>query len=146
MNRIVVNQPLYNMLDRNIEDEVIPVSEKNGISQVVFSPLAQGLLTGKYKDLDHLPVGSRATNEKMNRFIQRYLKSDILEMVGQLKAIADRLEIPMAQLALAWVLRQNNVASCLIGASRPAQVVENAKASGSPLSADVLEEIETILQ
>lgn len=146
LDRIVVNQPLYNMLDRNIEDEVIPVSETNGIGQAVFSPLAQGLLTGKYTDLAHLPAGSRATNEKMNRFIQKYLNADVLDVVGRLGAVADRLGIPLAQMALAWILRQRNVASCIIGASRPDQVVQNAKASGYQLPMDAREEIARILE
>ncbi|MBP7401343.1 MAG: aldo/keto reductase family protein [Clostridia bacterium] len=145
LDRIVVNQPLYNLLDRKIEAEVIPTSRKNGIGQVVFSPLAQGLLTGKYKDLDHLPPDSRATNDKMNRFIQRYLNEGTLEKVRRLGAVADRLGIPLAQMALAWVLEENNVASCLIGASRPEQVDENVKASGYSLPDDALAEIDAAL-
>ena len=145
LDRIVVNQPLYNMLDRKIEDEIIPVSRQVGIGQVVFSPLAQGMLTGKYKDLDHLPDGSRATNDKMNRFIQRYLNAETLDKVRRLGAVADGLGIPLAQMALAWILEENNVASALIGASRPEQVDQNVKASGYVLPADALEEIDTIL-
>lgn len=145
LDRIVVNQPLYNMLDRNIEDEIIPVSRQVGIGQVVFSPLAQGMLTGKYKDLDHLPDGSRATNDKMNRFIQRYLNAETLDKVRRLGAVADGLGIPLAQMALAWILEEDNVASALIGASRPEQVDQNVKASGYVLPADALKEIDTIL-
>ncbi len=145
LDRIVVNQPLYNMLDRKIEDEIIPVSRQVGIGQVVFSPLAQGMLTGKYKDLDHLPDGSRATNDKMNRFIQRYLNAETLDKVRRLGAVADGLGIPLAQMALAWILEEDNVASALIGASRPEQVDQNVKASGYVLPADALKEIDTIL-
>ncbi len=145
LDRIVVNQPLYNMLDRKIEDEIIPVSRQVGIGQVVFSPLAQGMLTGKYKDLDHLPDGSRATNDKMNRFIQRYLNAETLDKVRRLGAVADGLGIPLAQMALAWILEEDNVASALIGASRPEQVDQNVKASGYVLPSDALEEIDRIL-
>lgn len=145
LDKVVVNQPLYNMLDSKIENEVIPVSEKNGISQVVFSPLAQGLLTGKYKDPRHLPAGSRATSDKMNTFIQRYITDETFDKVAKINAVADKAGIPMSQLALAWILRQDNVASALIGASRPSQVAENVKASGYVLSEDVLKAIDVAL-
>ncbi|NLN46886.1 MAG: aldo/keto reductase, partial [Clostridiaceae bacterium] len=105
----------------------------------------QGMLTGKYKDLDHLPDGSRATNDKMNRFIQRYLNAETLDKVRRLGAVADGLGIPLAQMALAWILEEDNVASALIGASRPEQVDQNVKASGYVLPADALKEIDTIL-
>lgn len=145
LDKIIVNQPQYNMLNRKIEGEVIPVSEKNGISQVVFSPLAQGILTGKYKDPQSLPTGSRATNDKMNGFIKGYINDDTFNKIAKINTIAGQLGIPMSQLALAWILRQQNVASALIGASRPEQVVENAKASGYELSEDVLKEIDAAL-
>ena len=145
LDRIVVNQPLYNILDRKIENEVIPVSEKNGISQVVFSPLAQGVLTGKYKDPRNLPVDSRATNDKMNGFIKRYMSDNTLNAVTKINTVADKSGIPMSRLALAWVLRQRNVASALIGASKPEQVVENVKASGYTLSNDIINEIDAAL-
>lgn len=142
LDRIVVNQPLYNILDRKIESEIIPVSEKNGISQVVFSPLAQGMLTGKYRDIKNPPSDSRAVNDKMNGFIKRYLNEDTFSRVSKIGAAADKLGIPMSQLALAWVLRQKNVASALIGASKPEQVAENAKASGYKLPEDIIREID----
>ncbi len=145
LDRVVVNQPLYNMLDRKIENEVIPVSEKNGISQVVYSPLAQGMLTGKYRNPKDLPAGSRATNDKMNAFIKRYLNDGTFEKLSKINTVADELGIPMSQLALAWVLRQHNVASALIGASKPEQVVQNVKASGYSLSSDVIKEIDAAL-
>ena len=146
LNRFVVNQPRYNMLHRSIEEEVIPVSHRNGIGQVVFSPLAQGLLTGKYKSLDDVPADSRAANSKMNFFIKRDLTGDSLEKVGKLTAIAENLGMPLSRLALAWILRQPNVASALVGASRPEQIEENVKASGVELPDDVLADIEDALQ
>ncbi len=146
LNRIVVNQPRYNMLARNIEKEVLPVSQKHGIGQVVFSPLAQGMLTGKYQSADKIPADSRAANDKMNQFIGRLLNEEVFEKVRKIRTIADQLGIPMAQLALAWVLRQPGVASALIGASRPEQVEENCKAAGYLLTGDILEEIENALQ
>lgn len=146
LNRFAVNQPRYNMLHRSIEEEVIPVSQRNGIGQVVFSPLAQGLLTGKYKSLDDVPADSRAANSKMNFFIKRDLTRDSLEKVGKLTAIAESLGIPLSRLALAWILRQPNVASALVGASRPEQIEENVKASGVELPDDVLADIEDALQ
>ena len=146
LNRFAVNQPRYNMLHRQIEEEVIPVSQRNGIGQVVFSPLAQGLLTGKYKSPDDVPADSRAANSKMNFFIKRDLTRDSLEKVGKLTAIAESLGIPLSRLALAWILRQPNVASALVGASRPEQIEENVKASGVELPDDVLADIEDALQ
>lgn len=146
LDRFVVNQPQYSMLNRKIEGEIIPVSKKYGVGQVVFSPLAQGLLTGKYKSLSDIPEDSRAANDKMNRFIKGLLNESTLARVQKIGAIADRLGIPMAQLALAWVLRQSNVASALIGASRPEQVAENVKASGYVLTEEILAEIEEALR
>ncbi|MBB5325615.1 voltage-dependent potassium channel beta subunit [Anoxybacillus tepidamans] len=145
LDRIVVNQPVYNMLNRYIEKEVIPVCEQNGISQIVFSPLAQGVLTGKYKRGEKLPVGSRATDPKSNMFMNELLKDEVLIKVEQLQKVANELGIKLSQLALAWVLRQPNVASALIGASKPEQVEENAKAIDVQLSSDVIAKIEEIL-
>ena len=145
LDRIVVNQPQYNMLHRKIEDEIIPVSQKHGVGQVVFSPLAQGMLTGKYAGMGDIPADSRAASDKMNRFIQRWFNQPTFDKVAKIRAVADQLGIPMAQLALAWVLRQPNVASALIGASRPQQVVENAKASGYVIPEDALKELDEAL-
>lgn len=146
LDRIVVNQPQYNMLYRYIEKEVIPFGEKNGISQVAFSPLAQGVLTGKYKPGSNIPSDSRAADPSSNMFMDNLLKEDKLLKVEKLKTLADELSISLPQLAIAWVLRQPNVSSALIGASRPEQVEENAKASGIKLSNDVLSKIEIILK
>jgi voltage-dependent potassium channel beta subunit len=145
LDRIVVNQPVYNMFNRYIEKEVIPVCEQNGISQIVFSPLAQGVLTGKYKRGEKLPEGSRAADPKSNTFIKDLLKDEVLIKVEQLQNIANELRIKLSQLALAWVLRQPNVASALIGASKPEQVEENVKAVDVELSDEVIEKIEEIL-
>jgi voltage-dependent potassium channel beta subunit len=145
LDRIVVNQPLYNLLERKIEGEIIPLSEKNGISQVCFSPLAQGVLTGKYKNANNLPGGSRATDPKANSFIGRYINEVTLGKVEKINKVADDLGISMSKLALSWILRQSNVASALIGASRPEQVEENVKASGYKLPVDVVQKIDEIL-
>ncbi|GGH81765.1 voltage-dependent potassium channel beta subunit [Pullulanibacillus pueri] len=147
LHPLVSNQPIYNMLVRYIEKEVLPVSEENGIGQVVFSPLAQGILTGKYKPGHEIPSDSRAANEKINGLIQTYLKDEILERVAKLEALAkNELNVKLSQLAIAWVLRQPGVSSAIVGASRPAQVEENAKASDIVLSEALLEEISGILQ
>nr|WP_170312232.1 aldo/keto reductase family protein [Paenibacillus sacheonensis] len=143
LDRIVVSQPIYNMFERYIEKEVIPYGEKNGIGQVVFSPLAQGLLTGKYTALADIPSDSRAGKLEGMR---SGITEEKLAKVRALSGIAGELEISTGQLALAWILRQSNVASALVGASRPEQVIENAKASGIELSADVLASIEAILK
>ena len=143
LDRIVVTQPIYNMFNRYIEKEVIPFCERQGIGQVVFSPLAQGLLTGKYKSATEYPPDSRAA--KIDGTIRKNITEERIAKVEQLKSVAADLGITVAQLALAWTLRQPIVASALIGASRPEQVEENAKASGVELSQDVLDRIEEIL-
>ncbi|MBE0601543.1 MAG: aldo/keto reductase family protein [Firmicutes bacterium] len=145
LDRIVVNQPQYSMLSRKIEDEILPVSQKHGIGQVVFSPLAQGLLTGKYKSLSDIPEDSRAASDKMNRFIGRWFNEATFAKIARLHKIADDLGIPMTQMALAWVLREDGVSSALIGASRPEQVVQNVKASGTVLDFDTLDAIDDAL-
>ncbi|QNK59780.1 aldo/keto reductase family protein [Paenibacillus sp. PAMC21692] len=146
LDRIVVNQPQYHMLNRQIEKEIIPLSDSNGISQVVFSPLAQGVLTGKYRrGEDGTPSGSRATDSSSNMFIGGLLSDGNLEKVEKLTGIAGELGISMAQLAIAWILRLPGVASALVGASRPEQIIENAQASGVKLPEEVLARIEDIL-
>lgn len=145
LDRIVVNQPIYNMLDRYIEKDVIPVSQQNGISQIVFSPLAQGILTGKYKAGEKLPEGSRAADPKSNIHMNRYLNDEILTKVGQLEKIANEMDVRLSQLAIAWILRQENVASALVGATRPEQVEENARAIDIQMNEALVNQIEEIL-
>lgn len=145
LDRIVVNQPQYSMLQRYIEKEVIPVSEKHGIGQVVWSPLAQGVLTGKYKKGEKAPEGSRAAQEKYSNLFG-LLTEENLDKVELLKEVTLENELSLANLALAWILRQKNVASALVGASRPEQLEENVKASGVKLSDDTLARIEDILR
>jgi len=145
-DRIVSNQPQYSMLWRVIEEEVVPVCEAEGIGQIVWSPLGQGVLTGKYLPGQPVPTGSRATDEKSGAgFIQRLLGDDVLTAVQGLKPIAEGLDLTMAQLALAWVLANGNVSSAIIGATRPEQVRENAKAAGVKLDASTLTAIDAVL-
>jgi len=146
LDRIVVNQPVYNMFNRYIEKEVIPISKEHGIGQVVFSPLAQGMLTGKYKQGESAPAGSRLSDPNAKIFLERYLTPENFERIDKLQEIAHELGISLAQLALAWVLREENVASALIGASKPEQVEENVKAVGIKLTNDLLTKIEEILK
>ncbi len=143
--KFVSSQPQYSMLHRQPEREVIPLCEANGISQIVWSPLAQGALTGKYKPGAPPPAGSRATSERMGSMMGNWLEQDVLETVQRLVPVAERLGITMAQLALAWVLREENVASAIVGASRPEQVRDNASASRIELDAETLTEIDGIL-
>jgi aryl-alcohol dehydrogenase-like predicted oxidoreductase len=143
---LVSNQPQYNMLWRVIESDVVPTCEELGLSQIVWSPIAQGALTGKYKPGEQPPSGSRATDEAGGaNMIRRWLEDDILQRVQQLLPIADGLGLSMAQLAVAWVLQNDNVASAIVGASRPEQVEDNVKASGVRLEADVLKQIDDVL-
>ncbi|MDH3646900.1 MAG: aldo/keto reductase family protein [Gammaproteobacteria bacterium] len=143
--RFVSSQPQYSMLWRDPEREVMPLCAASGISQIVWSPLAQGVLTGKYRPGAPLPADSRAVNPAMNDFMDRAKDDKLLSAVQQLQAIADDLDISMAQLALAWVLRQANVSSAIIGASRPDQVTDNAGASGRHLDAHAIARIDNVL-
>jgi aryl-alcohol dehydrogenase-like predicted oxidoreductase len=140
--KFVSSQPQYSALWRGPEAEVIPLCERNGISQVVWSPLAQGVLTGKYKPGEAPPADSRATSSSMNRFIKQWLNDEMLTAVQALRPIADEAGLTMSQLALAWILRQDNVAAAIIGATRPEQVHENAAAAGVELSDDTLSAID----
>jgi aryl-alcohol dehydrogenase-like predicted oxidoreductase len=143
---LVSNQPQYSMLWRVIEAEVVPAAEELGVSQVVFSPIAQGVLTGKYRPGAEPPAGSRATDEKGGAdMIKRFLNDGTLTRVQQLEPIASDLGLSMAQLAVAWVLQNDNVASAIIGASHPEQVADNAGATGVRLEADVLKRIDEAL-
>ena len=140
---LISNQPQYSMLWRVIESEVVPASEELGISSIVWSPLAQGVLTGKYKPGQAPPEGTRATDAKGGaNMIKRWMSDDVLTGVQKLQPIADELGLTMAQLAIAWVLQNRNVASAIIGASRPDQATANVKASGVKLDADVLTKID----
>jgi 1-deoxyxylulose-5-phosphate synthase len=142
VERFVSSQPQYSLLHREPERDVIPLCAEHGISQVVFSPLAQGVLTGKYRPGEAAPEGTRATSDSMGGFIQRWLRDDVLESVQQLGPIADGLGITVSQLALAWVLREPNVASAIVGATRPEQVEQNAAASGVELDESTLAAID----
>ena len=144
--QLISNQPQYSMLWRVIEDEVIPASKELGISQIVWSPIAQGVLTGKYQPGAAPPEGSRATDEKGGAdMIKRFLDDEVLTAVQKLQPIADGLGITMAQLAVAWVLANDNVAAAIVGASRPEQVESNAQASGITLDDDVLKAVDEAL-
>ncbi len=145
LDPIVSNQPRYSMLERYIEKEVIPISEREGIGQVVFSPLAQGVLTGKYQPGAKPPAGSRAADSQSNQLMGRFLKEEVLQAVQRLTPVAARHGLSLAQLALTWVLRHSNVSSAIIGATRPEQVDENVKAVGVQLSPGDLEEIDAAL-
>lgn len=140
------NQPIYNLFERYIEEEVLPVSEQAGLGQVVFSPLAQGILTGKYKPGQKPAEGTRAADSSVNQVIGSYLRDDVLNVTQELNELAQSLDLKLSQLALAWTLRQKGVSSAIIGASRAEQVRENAAASGVELSAETLAAMERILE
>ncbi len=144
-DRIVSNQPQYNMLWRVIEPEVVPLCEKEGVGQIVFSPIAQGTLTGKYQPGAAPPEGSRATDREGSGFISRWLRDDVLSRVQQLNQVASDAGLSMAQLAVAWTLQNPGVSAAIVGASRPDQVRHNAAASGVRLSDQVLHRIDDIL-
>ena len=145
-DRIVSNQPVYNAINRDLESEVMPLCEKEGIGQVVYSPLAQGLLTGKYLPGEPPPSDSRAADPKQNEFLSpEKLDDKVLKRVQKLKPLAEELGLSMPQLALAWCLRKPNVASVIIGASRPGQVEDNAGASGANVPDEVWEKVDKIL-
>ena len=145
LDRIVSNQPQYNMIWRVIETEVIELSQKEGIGQIVWSPIAQGVLTGKYQPGAAPPAGSRATDEQGSGFISRLLTDELLSRVQQLKPIAEQAGLTLAQLAVAWTLQNPAVSAAIIGATRPDQVRENVKASGIRLDPAVLRQIDDIL-
>src|ERR1044072_5881617 len=144
--QLVSNQPQYSALWRVIEAEVVPTSIELGIGQVVFSPIAQGVLTGKYEVGRQPPAGSRATDEKSGaNFISRLLADEVLTAVAQLKPLAEQAGLSMAQLAGAWVLQNSNASAAIIGASRPEQVRDNVKASGVRLEPDLMKAIDAAL-
>jgi aryl-alcohol dehydrogenase-like predicted oxidoreductase len=144
--QLISNQPQYSALYRVIEAEVVPASKELGISQIVWSPLAQGVLTGKYKPGAPIPEGSRATDDKGGaQMISRWMNDDILTRVQGLAPIASELKLTSAQLAVAWVLQNENVASAIIGASRPEQMKENVVASGVQIPAELMTQIDEVL-
>ena len=144
--QLISSQPQYSMLWRVIEDEVVPTSRELGVSQIVWSPVAQGVLTGKYKPGEQPPAGSRATDEKGGAdMIKRFMNDDVLTRVQALTPVAKELDLSLAQLAVAWVLQNDNVAAALIGASRPEQVTENAKAAGVTIPAELMARIDDAL-
>ena len=143
---LISNQPQYSMLWRVIEADVVPLSISLGVSQIVFSPIAQGVLTGKYRPGVQPPAGSRATDEKGGAdMIKRWMSDEVLKRVQQLEPLAKEAGLSMAQLAVAWVLQNGNVASAIIGASRPEQVHDNAAAAGLKLEDDLLSKIDEVL-
>jgi len=145
VTKFVSSQPQYSLLWREPEDEVIPLCAANGISQIVWSPLGQGVLSGKYDPDSPPPRDSRAASEEMGGFMDRLMQPDILRAVQRLKPIAEEAGLTLPQFALAWVLREPNVASAIIGASRPEQVIENAHASGVIVDTQLFVQAEAIL-
>ncbi|MEV3934768.1 aldo/keto reductase family protein [Glycomyces sp. NPDC049804] len=144
--QLVSSQPQYSALWRVIEAEVVPASEELGIGQIVWSPLAGGILSGKYKPGQAAPAGSRGADPKFGRFVEGWMNDDVLERVQQLGPIAEEQGLTIAQLSLAWVLQNSNVSAAIIGATRPEQVQENVKAVGVKLDDEVLEKINKLLE
>jgi aryl-alcohol dehydrogenase-like predicted oxidoreductase len=144
--KFVSSQPQYSLVWREPEKDVIRVCAANGISQIVWSPLGQGVLSGKYDPDQPPPQGTRATSDEMGGFIQRLMQPDLLRAVQRLKPIAERAGLSLPQFSLAWILREPNVASAIIGASRPEQVVENAKASGAVVDPALFAQAEAIIE
>ncbi len=144
-DRIVSSQPQYSMLWRVIEKDVVPLCEKEGISQIVWSPMAQGVLTGKYLPGQKPPAGSRAADPGVGQNIEKFMNNEILSAVQNLKPIAQDLGLTMGQLSIAWVLQNKNVASAIVGASRPEQIIENVKAADVVLDGSVMKKIDEIL-
>lgn len=144
LNRIIVHQCEYSLLKRDIETSIIPVSKEVGVSQIVFSPLAQGILTGKYND--QIPKSSRATNPNVNKFFKKLYTNHSVQKARKLGELACSYDMALTELALKWVLREDNVASALVGASNPNQIAENIKAVLRQLDAKMLNEIQEIIE
>ena len=145
-NRFISSQPQYSMLWRVIESKVDPICRNEGIGHIVWSPIAQGVLTGKYKPGKKAPSGSRATDKKGGAdMISRFMKNDVLSAVANLEPIAKEVGLTMAQLAVAWVLQNKNVSSAIIGATKPSQIKENIKASGVKLDSEIMSKIDQVL-
>jgi aryl-alcohol dehydrogenase-like predicted oxidoreductase len=145
LDRLISNQPQYNMLWRVIEAEVLPLCETEGIGQIVWSPIGQGALTGKYLPGQAAPAGSRATDASGSGFIKGFLTDEILSRVAELRPVAEQAGLSMAQLAIAWVLQNPGVSAAIVGATRPEQVRENVKASGVRLDEEVMRRIDDVL-
>ena len=145
VEKFVSSQPQYSLVHRDPEEKVIPLCAANGISQIVWSPLGQGVLTGKYKPGKAPPPGSRATNDRMNDYIGGMLREPLLVAVEKLKPLADEAGLSLPQFALAWILREPNIAAAIIGASRPEQVIDNAAASGATVAPELFARAEAII-
>jgi len=145
IEKFVSSQPQYSLLYRRPEKKVIPICAANGVSQIVWSPIAQGVLSGKYDPESPPPTDSRAASDAMGGFIQRWMEKPVLEAVQKLKPLAAKANLSLTQFALAWVLREPNVASAIVGASRPEQLDENCAASGAKVDPALFAEAEAIV-
>lgn len=143
--KLISNQPQYSMLWRVIEEQVIPTSEELGLSQIVWSPMAQGVLTGKYLPGQPAPAGSRAADPDLSGIIEKFMSENTLSAVQGLKPLADELGITMAQFAIAWVLQNKNVAAAIVGASKPEQITSNLAASGVVIPAEIMAKVDQVL-
>ena len=143
--KLISNQPQYSMIWRVIEEKVIPTSEQLGLSQIVWSPMAQGVLTGKYLPGAPAPEGSRAADPSMASIIEKFMSDELLTKVQKLKPLADELGLTQAQFALAWVLQNKNVAGAIVGASRPEQISSNIAAAGVVIPAEVMSQVDEVL-
>lgn len=143
--QLISNQPQYSMLWRVIEKKVVPTSEELGLGQIVWSPMAQGVLSGKYLPGQPAPAGSRAADPNVGDFIQKFMNDDVLSRVQQLKPLAEEVGLDMAQFAVAWVLQNSNVSAAIVGASRPEQISSNVKASGVEIPAEIMKRVDEVL-
>jgi aryl-alcohol dehydrogenase-like predicted oxidoreductase len=143
--QLISNQPQYSMLWRVIEGEVVPASEELGLGQIVWSPIAQGVLTGKYLPGQSAPAGTRAADSKLASIIEKFMSDEVLTKVQQLKPLAEELGLEMAQFAIAWVLQNKNVSAAIVGASRPRQITSNAKAAGVEIPTEIMLRVDEIL-
>ena len=143
--QLISNQPQYSMLWRVIEEKVVPTSKELGLGQIVWSPMAQGVLSGKYLPGQPAPEGSRAADPNVGEFIQKFMTDDVLTRVQQLAPLAKEVGLDMAQFAVAWVLQNDNVSAAIVGASRPEQISSNVKAAGVKLPAEIMKQVDQIL-